>query len=106
VAAFPGSLAGADGRTTGIYASGDNGVFRYTRPGSRGRFRFSDLPPGKYTVYVRFDEEGISCDAIDCGWSGSPHDCPSSLNDAVVDITESAPRQVVRLYLLPSLPCI
>ena len=78
---FPGSIPGFfdRARTTSIYAQGDNGVFRFTRPNSSGTFRFDDLGLGTYTEYARFDEERLSCDARDCGWSGSPNDCPQSL---------------------------
>lgn len=106
--AFPQPLVGrAATGTLSIYAAGDNGVFRYTQPDRRGRFRFTDLAPGRYTVYARFEEEGFSCDALNCGWSGAPTDCPQSpLNDAIVEITAGAPVHRVQLYLLDSFPCI
>lgn len=104
---FPGSrFSSFSPGYTSIFVQGDNGVFRFTQPNSRGRFVFSDLPPGRYTVYARYDEEGFSCDAQNCGWSGAPNDCPRSLNDAVVEVTAGDPRHRVGLYLLDSFPCI
>ena len=67
---------------------------------------FRDLAPATYRVYAHYDEEGLSCDATNCGWSGAPGDCPRSLNDPVVRVTLEQPGHHVRLRLLRSFPCV
>lgn len=112
------TLPGGSNRVASVYAYGDDGSSHYTRPSSSGRFRFRDLAPGHYTVVARFTEEGFSCDATNCGWSGAPNDCPrptiesgcnwsvQGLNNPHVTISPQQPRHWVRLQALWSFPCI
>ncbi len=89
-----------------VFLIGDDGSYRYATPDSRGHFRFPQLPPGTYRVVARFYEEGQSCDASNCGWSGAYTDCPAELHDPVVTVTTAAPRHRVQLRLFQTTPCV
>lgn len=89
-----------------VLAAGDDGSLHYAQPDRKGRFRFRDLAPATYRVYAHFDEEGLSCDATNCGWSGAPDDCPRSLNDPLVTVTPGQPVHRVLLRLLRTFPCV
>jgi hypothetical protein len=93
-------------RWVSAYAEEEDGTLHYAQPGRRGRAIFRDLPVGTYRVYARYDEEGLSCDARDCGWSGAPDDCPRRLNDPVVALTPEEPVHRVHLQLMDSFPCL
>lgn len=84
-----------------VYARAADGSVRYARVNRRGYFRFPDLPLGQYQVYARFDEEGISCDAANCGIDRTT----CSVNDPVLMLSSQQPRQATRLRLMDPGPC-
>lgn len=89
-----------------VFAAGDDGSLHYAQIGRNAQARFRDLVDGTYRVYAQFDEEGVSCNAKNCGWSGAPNDCPASLNDPLVTIAHEQRVQRVELRLLNSFPCL